>query len=130
MKLHRLFVCSAAICAIGCQAQEKLAAPSTSKMDKTVSASASASFIPSISVQPATASVTTGASVSFTATINYPEGMRYLRQPVAWSVLEQNGGTIGQNGLYTAPQVPGVYHVKAQREDFPASSAVIEVKVR
>lgn len=32
---------------------------------------------------------------------------------VTWSLVEAAGGTIDDSGLYTAPQSPGTYHVKA-----------------
>jgi hypothetical protein len=33
---------------------------------------------------------------------------------VIWSVEDENGGTINENGYYTAPDSPGVYKLKAE----------------
>lgn len=48
---------------------------------------------------------------------------------VRWSVQE-NGGTVDEHGLYTAPGVPGVYEVMAQSVAFPEVRASIYVLVR
>jgi hypothetical protein len=45
-----------------------------------------------------------------------------------WSVLEAAGGTI-ENGLYSAPQAPGTYHVVATSTADPARSATATVVV-
>ena len=88
-------------------------------------------FKPTLTLTPRKAEVAVGGTVSFSATINYePDGPRYPRQPVKWSVEEgETGGTITPHGLYTAPGKPGTYHVKAEREDFPGVSAKATVKV-
>lgn len=87
-------------------------------------------FKPSLSLRPVAVSLAKGATQAFQAEINYPEGMRYMRQPVAWSVVEAGGGTINAAGVYTAPDTPGVFHVKVVREDFPelATTAMVTVK--
>lgn len=78
----------------------------------------SSEFIPAIEVQPKAATLATGATQNFTAQINYePNGPRYMRQPVSWAVVENDGGAITHAGVYTAPDKPGIYHVKAERED-------------
>jgi hypothetical protein len=33
---------------------------------------------------------------------------------ITWSVVDENGGTINENGYYTAPDCPGVYKIKAE----------------
>ncbi|MFZ6735638.1 hypothetical protein ACO0LG_27210 [Undibacterium sp. Ji42W] len=65
----------------------------------------------------------------FTAAMNYPPLIDYIRQPVSWQVVEANGGTININGEYTAPNKPGTYHVRAQREDYPSLSTTALVVV-
>ncbi len=77
-----------------------------------------APFRPTLALSPKTAHLAPGASQSFSAQINYePDGPRFPRQPVSWTVVEAGGGTITRTGLYTAPAKPGTYHVKAERED-------------
>lgn len=87
-------------------------------------------FRPEVSLRPVTVSLARGATQLFQAEINYPPGARYLRQPVAWRVLEPGGGTLTNTGLYTAPATPGTYHLQALREDFPGIAATATVVVR
>ncbi len=89
-------------------------------------------FQPILKITPKAPKVAPGATVSFSAQINYePDGPRYPRQPVKWSVVEgEKGGTITRTGLYTAPALEGVFHVRAEREDFPGVFAEAEVTVR
>lgn len=87
------------------------------------------SFKPTLELMPMTASVATNGKLSFAAATNYPPNVRYIRQPVKWSVQESNGGSITLNGEYTAPDKPGIYHVTVQREDFPALSATATITV-
>jgi len=87
-------------------------------------------FKPFLSLRPVAVSLAQGATQAFQAEINYPEGMRYMRQPVAWRVVEPEGGTINGAGLYTAPSTAGTYHVQVKREDFPEVSATATVTVK
>ena len=87
-------------------------------------------FKPSLSLRPVAVSLAKGATQAFQAEINYPEGTRYMRQPVAWRVLEAEGGVITGAGQYTAPVTAGTYHVQVQREDFPGVSATATVTVK
>lgn len=89
-------------------------------------------FQPILKITPKAPKVAPGGTVSFSATINYePDGPRYPRQPVKWSVVEgDKGGTITPAGLYTAPPLEGVFHVRAEREDFPGVSAEATVTVK
>lgn len=67
----------------------------------------------------------------FTALTVYPAHLQLKRTPVAWSVVEADGGAIDPvTGLYTAPNKSGVYHVKAQSELKPGLSVLVEVRVR
>ncbi|MDE2430430.1 MAG: hypothetical protein KGM99_17025 [Burkholderiales bacterium] len=86
-------------------------------------------FQPTLDLLPASMMIAIGGKQSFGAAINYPPNVRYLRQPVKWAVEENDGGSISINGEYTAPQTPGVFHVLAQREDFPEVSATATVTV-
>jgi len=87
-------------------------------------------FVPRLALRPVAVSLARGATQSFQAEINYPEGMRYMRQPVAWRVVEPEGGSITAAGLYTAPEVPGTFHVEVRREDFPGVTATATVTVK
>lgn len=53
-------------------------------------------------VTPPAATVGRNGSLSFSA-----------GSGVTWSVLEESGGTIGSDGKYVAPAIPGLYHVVA-----------------
>jgi hypothetical protein len=89
-------------------------------------------FKPTLKLTPIASRIAPGAKVTFSATINYePDGPRYQRQPVKWSVNEGDaGGTITRTGVYTAPAKPGLYHVRAEREDFPGVFAVATMAVK
>jgi hypothetical protein len=62
----------------------------------------------SVSLTPASASLTVGGTQSFTATVTGS-----TTQTVTWSVQEAGGGSITSAGLYTAPATAGTYHVLA-----------------
>jgi hypothetical protein len=49
-----------------------------------------------------------GTTRTFTATV-----LNSTNQAVTWTVEEPSGGTITPNGQYTAPSLPGTFHVKA-----------------
>lgn len=66
---------------------------------------------PSISISPMNPSILVGQTQVFTANIQNLGDTR-----VAWSVQEENGGTIASTdagGVYTAPWPTGIYHVVA-----------------
>ena len=87
-------------------------------------------FKPTLTLNPKTVALAPGETQSFSAQINYePDGPRYPRQPVAWTVVEAGGGEITRTGLYTSPKVAGTYHVKAEREDHPGVSDTATVTV-
>jgi len=96
----------------------------------TVPAKPAEPFVPHLSLRPVAVSLARRATQIFQAEINYPEGKRYLRQPVAWTVVEPEGGTITAAGLYTAPAAAGVFHVQVTREDFPGIAAAATVTVK
>lgn len=96
----------------------------------TVPAKPKEPFKPALSLRPVAVSLARGATQAFQAEINYPEGVRYLRQPVGWRVVEPEGGSITGAGLYTAPAAAGVYHVQVRREDFPEITTVATVTVK
>ena len=83
---------------------------------------AQAPFQPSLKIHPSDVHLHCGASITFSAEMNYPPGVNYLRQPVKWVVVEKEGGTITPNGLYKAPVIPGKFHVKVTRTDAQLSA--------
>jgi chitinase len=98
--------------------------------ENAVPAKAAEPFVPSLSLRPVSVSLGAGATQSFQAEINYQEGVRYLRQPVGWRVVEPSGGTVTGAGIYTAPAAAGIYHVEVRREDFPNVTATAAVTVK
>ncbi len=79
----------------------------------------------SVSVSPQAATLIPGGSQLFTATIGGS-----ANQAVQWSIEEgSEGGSISNEGLYTAPGVEGYYHVKAASEADATRSAVSTVHV-
>ncbi len=61
-----------------------------------------------IAVTPQTASVVSGSTVQFAATVTGSTDVG-----VTWAVAESGGGTVSTTGLYTAPAASGTYHVMA-----------------
>ena len=49
---------------------------------------------------------------------------------VRWSVKEENGGMIDENGMYTAPNRQGVFEIIAESMDIPGMKASTFVVVR
>jgi hypothetical protein len=77
-----------------------------------------------VSVSPDHAACNVGGKVQFTATVSGSSN-----STVTWSVVEGGGGAVTNNGLYTAPGVPGTYHVKAVSQADPNASGVATVEV-
>jgi hypothetical protein len=79
-----------------------------------------------VNVTPATATVTTGATRQFTATVQNASN-----PAVTWSVQEgAAGGTVSGSGLYTAPATPGTYHVVATSVQDPTKKDTATVTVQ
>lgn len=114
-----LLAAPAALLILGCGAPQE-----------TVPAAPVELFVPRLTLRPVAVSLAKGATQSFQVEINYPEGSRYLRQPVNWVILEPEGGTITLDGLYTAPATAGTFHVRVKREDFPKIGATATVTVK
>jgi hypothetical protein len=79
----------------------------------------------SITISGSTDILYTGASRTFTAAVTNAAG----NTAVTWSVVEAGGGTITQDGVYTAPSLPGTFTVKAAARADPTRSAVVSVPV-
>jgi len=63
----------------------------------------------SVAISPTSASLQTGASQKFQATVS-----NSTDTVVAWSVQEIGGGSIAADGTYAAPATAGTYHVVAR----------------
>jgi hypothetical protein len=48
---------------------------------------------------------------------------------VSWAVEEEDGGTITDSGLYTAPKIQGLYHITATSRGRPQTKAVATITV-
>lgn len=79
----------------------------------------------SIQVTPGQSVVTTGNRQTFKA-----EGEGGADPVVRWEVQEgEIGGSITPDGNYTAPEIPGIYHVVAVSLEDPSVRATAEVEV-
>ena len=94
----------------------------TSNSDTTKSASAKVTVTApppaaaAISIDPATATLDACKAQVFTATVTGT-----TNTAVTWTVVEAGGGTV-TNGIYTAPQTAGTYHVLATSVADPAKT--------
>ena len=77
-----------------------------------------------VALSPTSASVVTGASQQFTATVTGS-----ANTAAAWSVTEASGGTISAGGLYTAPTAAGTFHVVATSAADTSTTATAVVTV-
>ena len=102
----------------------------TSVADATKKDSATVNVSPDISVviAPRTASVQAGGTSQFTATVS---GLLPGQSPaITWSVQEgAAGGTVNGSGRYTAPAVPGTFHVVASSAADPTKLDTATVTV-
>lgn len=64
-----------------------------------------------VEVDPTTVKLAPGAQQRFTATVTHSE------KGVTWTTRDTNGGTIDGEGVYTAPEGLGVFHVRATSND-------------
>ena len=75
-------------------------------------------------IEPGNPRVTPGASLAFTAHLRGLDS-----GAVRWSVQEADGGSIAEDGRYTAPARPGSYHVLATSAADPGVTAAATVTV-
>ncbi len=78
----------------------------------------------SVSLSPAGASLWTGGTQAFQATVTGTSNTA-----VTWSVVETSGGSVTTAGLYTTPGTAGTYHVKAVSLADTSKSAQAPVSV-
>ena len=77
-----------------------------------------------VAISPPKATLFAGETQVFVATV-----VGGGDKTVTWSVAEEDGGTVTNQGLYTAPKVQGVYHVTAASTGDPKKLAVARVTV-
>ncbi|HEX6895849.1 MAG TPA: hypothetical protein VF146_11285 [Bryobacteraceae bacterium] len=78
----------------------------------------------SVSINPPKITLFAGETRRFIASVNGTD-----EKTVSWAVEEENGGTITDLGVYTAPTIQGVYHVTATSKANPQKKAVATVTV-
>lgn len=78
-----------------------------------------------VSLNPSPAVVNVSSPLTFAAQVTGA-----VNTGVSWSVVENGGGTINSDGVYTAPAAAGVYHIQATSNADPSKVAVAEVRVR
>jgi hypothetical protein len=93
-----------------------LFAPAPRQSAKQVSAS--------VTINPREATVHVGQTQTFEAVVKGTQSTG-----IKWAVEERSGGSITEDGIYTAPTHVGLYHVVATSEENPAAKAVAKVTV-
>jgi hypothetical protein len=99
----------------------------TSTDDPTKSSTATVTVVPPIVVflTPKAVHLDPGESFQFRA---HAQGST-MPDAIDWYVVEPNGGTITDTGLYTAPATPGVYHVVAASVQNPSRKYTATIRV-
>lgn len=79
----------------------------------------------SVSLTPAgPVNLTLGQTQQFTAAV-----AGAANQAVHWSLPDANSGSIGADGLYTAPAVAGTYHLTASADASPTATKTVDIVV-
>ena len=79
-----------------------------------------------VSVKPISPTILVGKSETLTATVTGTDN-----KAVTWSVQEgSKGGSVTDGGRYTAPNLPGIYHVVATSKANPDKKAIVTVTVK
>jgi len=77
-----------------------------------------------VTIIPPKATLFAGETQTFVATV-----IGIDNNTVNWSIAEEDGGTITDMGLYTAPKIQGVYHITATSRGRPEVMAVATITV-
>jgi hypothetical protein len=101
-----------------------LATAGLSACGGTVTGSPAAAQGVAVDIQPQSAQVVRGGTVPFAATVTGT-----ANTAVVWDVEEAAGGTVDANGHYTAPQLTGLYHVRATSQADASAQGVASVTV-
>ena len=78
-----------------------------------------------ILVAPSPVAVDKGSTLQFLSIVKNTEN-----SAVDWSVIQGNGGTITDQGLYTAPQQTGEYKIMAKSKADPTKVFIASITVR
>jgi len=78
----------------------------------------------SLTIEPHKATLFVGEKQKFAAAVKGATGIG-----IRWAVEEQEGGSISQGGVYTAPRIIGIYHITATSIANPRVKAVGTVTV-
>ncbi len=77
-----------------------------------------------VAVDPSSADLASGQATQFAAAVTGSADTS-----VTWQVDEAAGGTVAQDGTYTAPSSAGTFHVRAVSNASPSSSAAATITV-
>ncbi len=77
-----------------------------------------------VTITPAKATLFAGERQTFVAIVAGIDD-----KSVNWAVEEEDGGTITDSGLYTAPKIQGVYHITAASKRRPQTKALATITV-
>ena len=77
-----------------------------------------------VSISPGNVSLEKSTSYQFSATVSNSNN-----QSVSWKVIESDGGTVTNDGNYTAPDKKGVYHLKVTSLADNAKTDTAEITV-
>jgi len=99
-------------------------ATSVADITKSATATVTVTVPVAVTVTPTAEALITGATQQFTATVTGASNTT-----VNWTVQETGGGTITAAGFYTAPAMPGTYHVVATSTADATKSATSTVTV-
>ncbi len=77
----------------------------------------------SVTISPSKVTLFAGETQVFVTTVSAGN------PTVTWSIDEEDGGTVTDQGVYTAPKVQGVYHVTAVSTSDPQKRALATVTV-
>ena len=89
----------------------------------TITAAPSTPVVTAIAVSPSSLSIAPGAKQKFTATATLSSGTQQADPPVSWTA---SGGSIGDDGTYTAPLTAGTYQVIGSASG-KADTSVVQV---
>jgi hypothetical protein len=78
----------------------------------------------SVAINPHEVTIHIGQTQTFEAVV---KGTRSTG--IRWAIVERNGGSITEGGIYTPPRHIGLYHVVAISEENPSARAFAKVTV-
>ena len=78
----------------------------------------------SVAINPHEVTIHVGQTQTFEAVV---KGTRSTG--IRWAIVERNGGSLTEDGIYTAPRHIGLYHVVATSEEDPSAHAFAKVTV-